>query len=141
MDPMVQMSMQSNSDLIRNYVRESLLKPAIKKGERVIKVNAGAVHRALGLNNRIPMVCAALRSKKLLQENRLRIVSKTGPPSGQSTTVTFTYEILARNAKPSVLAHPLIGLRGIAKEVFRKLGGGESFIRGERSKFVSHQEK
>ena len=138
---MAQTFMQSISDVIRNYVRESLVTPAIKKGERVIKVNAGAVHKVLGLNNRVPMVCAALRSKKLLQENGLRIVARTGPPSGQSTTVTFTYEILARNAKPSVSDNPLIGLRGIAKELFRKLGGGESFIRGERSKFVSHQQK
>ena len=138
---MAQTFMQSISDVIRNYVRESLVKPAIKKGDRVIKVNAGAVHKVLGLNNRVPMVCAALRSKKLLQENGLRIVARTGPPSGQSTTVTFTYEILARNAKPSVSDNPLIGLRGIAKELFRKLGGGESFIRGERSKFVSHQQK
>jgi hypothetical protein len=138
---MAQTLMQSDSDVIRNYVRESLLKPAIQKGDRVIKVNAGAVHKVLGLNNRVPMVCAALRSKKFLEENRLRIISKTGPPSGQSTTVTFTYEILARNAKPPVSGNSLIGLRGIAKELFRKLGGGETFIRSERSKFASHHEK
>ena len=138
---MAQALVQSDSDVIRNHVRESFLKPAIRKGERVITVNAGAVHKALGLNNRVPMVCAALKSQKFLEENGLRIVSKTGPPSGQSTTVTFTYEIVASNAKPSISDNPLTGLRGIAKELFRKLGGGESFVRNERRKFDSHHEK
>ncbi|SRR5258707_4387059 len=138
---MAQTLVQSDSDVIRNYVRESLLKPAIQKGERVITVNAGAVHKALGLNNRVPMVCAALKSKKFLEENGLRIISKTGPPSGQSTTVTFTYAVLVPNAKPSGSDNPLIGVRGIAKELFRELGGGESFIRNERSKFASQHQK
>jgi hypothetical protein len=31
--------------------------------------------------------------------------------------------------------NPLIGLRGIAKDLFAKLGGGESFLRSERSSF------
>ena len=134
---MTQTLVQSDSDLIRNYVRESFLKPAIQKGEKVITVNAGAVHKGLRLNNRVPLVCAALKSKKFLEENGLRIVSKTGPPSGQSTTVTFSYEILDSNRKSSSSANPLTGLRGIAKELFGKLGGGEAFIRRERNSFTN----
>jgi hypothetical protein len=124
----------SVSDSIRDHVREAYVKAAIRKGESTIVVNVGSVHRALGLANRVPQVCSALASKKLLEENHLRIVSKTGPPSGQSTTVTFTYEILSPGAKSST--NPLIGLRGLAKEVFAKLGGGEHFIRSERSGFA-----
>jgi hypothetical protein len=132
---------QSVSDLIRNYVSENYLKAAIRKGESSLAVNVGEVHRALKLTNRVPQVCSALESKKLLEENRLRIVSKTGPPSGQSTTVTFTYEILPREAKDPGLTNPLMLVRGLAKDVFKQLGGGEAFIRSERRAFIDRSEK
>ncbi|MGC2696198.1 MAG: hypothetical protein WA738_10450 [Candidatus Angelobacter sp.] len=128
---------QSVSDLIRNHVAEIYLKTAIRRGEDTFTVNVGAVHKALKLANRVPQVCSALESKKLLEENQLRIVSKTGPPSGQSTTVIFTYQILSRDAKPTALANPLIMLRGLAKDLFKELGGGEDFIRRERSSFTN----
>ena len=127
---------QSVSDLIRDHVCETYLKTAIREGKRTFTVGVGAVHKALGLANRVPQVCSALESKKLLEENQLRIVSKTGPPSGQSTTVTFTYEILSRAARPATPANPLVMLRGLAKDLFRQLGGGEAFIRKERGSFT-----
>jgi len=127
---------QSVSDLIRDHVCETYLKTAIREGKRTFTVSVGAVHKALGLANRVPQVCSALESNKLLEENQLRIVSKTGPPSGQSTTVTFTYEILSRAARPATSANPLVMLRGLAKDLFRQLGGGEAFIRKERSSFT-----
>jgi hypothetical protein len=132
---------QSVSDLIRDHLCDSYLKAAIRRGENTFSVNVGAVHKALGLVNRIPQVCSALESKKLLDENHLRIASKTGPPSGQSTTVTFTYEILDLNRKSSSSANPLTGLRGIAKDLFSKLGGGEAFIRRERNSFTNERGK
>jgi hypothetical protein len=132
---------QSVSDLIRDHVREVYLKAAVRRAESTFTVNVGAVHKALKLANRVPQVCSALESKKLLDENQLRIVSKTGPPSGQSTTVSFTYEILESKGKPPSPVHPFMGLRGVAKELFRKLGGGESFIQSERAKYAGKQEK
>lgn len=132
---------RSVSDLIRDHVCEVYLKDAIRRGESTFTVNVGAVHKALKLTNRVPQVCSALESKKLLDENQLRVVSRTGPPSGQSTTVTFTYEILASKTRPFSSFNSLVGLRGIAKEVFRKLGGGESFIQSEREKFADSQGK
>lgn len=132
---------QSVSDLIREYVSDVYLKPAILRGESTFTVNVGAVHKALKLTNRVPQVCSALESRKLLEENQLRIVSKTGPPSGQSTTVTLTYEILASRGKQPSSVNPLMGLRGVAKELFRKLGGGESFIQGERESFAREPDK
>jgi hypothetical protein len=122
-------------DLARTHVRETYLRPALQKGEHTISVNVGAVHKALGFTNRVPLVCAALKSKRFLEENGLRIIGQTGPPSGQSTTVTFTYELLDRNTKEGESIDALSGIRGIAKELFRKLGGGDSFVRKERSNF------
>ena len=127
---------QSVSDLIREHVSEVYLKRAKRNGDTSFTVNVGAVHKALKLTNRVPQVCAALESRKLLQENGLRILSKSGPPSGQSTTVTFAYEILPYETKSLPSTNPLLELRGAAKDVFEKLGGGESFIQKERAGFA-----
>ena len=129
----------SDSDLVREYALENYLRAARRRGEQTFSVNVGAVHKALGLHNRVPLVCAALTSKKFLAGNGLRLVAKTGPPSGQSTTVTFTYEILGGDKEQSTLADPFLGLRGIARDVFKELGGGEIFIREERKAFSSSQ--
>jgi hypothetical protein len=137
---MSQTATQSDSDIVRNYVTDSFIKPAQKRGERTVLVNVGAVHKALKLQNRVPLVCAALKSRKFLDEEGLRILATSGPPSGQSTTVTFTYEIVATEGRLRA-ANPLIGLRGVAKEVFRKLGGGERFISSERSKFAGDRDE
>jgi hypothetical protein len=37
--------------------------------------------------------------------------------------------------EPLELKNPLMGLRGIARALFRELGGGEEFIRSERLGF------
>src|SRR5258706_15344308 len=83
-----------DSDAIRRHAYERYISAARRRKEKTVAINAGEVHRALALNNRVPLVCAALGSKKFLTEHGLRLLSKTGPPSGQSTTVTFTYEIV-----------------------------------------------
>src|ERR1700676_398089 len=83
----------ADSDAIRRHAYEKYISTARRRREKTVAINAGEVHRALALNNRVPLVCAALGSKKFLTEHGLRILSKTGPPSGQSTPVTFTYEI------------------------------------------------
>lgn len=129
--------LNSVSDLVRQHVRDNYLRPARYRRERTFAVNVGSVHKALALNNRVPLVCLALQSKKFLEENALKLISKTGPPSGQSTTVTLTYEILDGNEKDSAPTEPLLEVRGIARDVFKALGGGESFICEERKNFSS----
>jgi hypothetical protein len=124
----------SDSDLVRQHASEEYLAAAHRRGDKTVSINVGTVHRALALNNRVPLVCAALGSKKFLTENHLRLISKTGPPSGQSTTVTFTYE-LEDSEKPAGGIDAFLALRGIGKEVFASLGGGEAFIRRERAEF------
>jgi hypothetical protein len=124
----------SDSDLVRQHASEQYLAVAHRRGDKTVSINVGTVHRALALNNRVPLVCAALGSKKFLTENHLRLISKTGPPSGQSTTVTFTYE-LEDSGKPVGGIDAFLALRGIGKEVFASLGGGEAFIRRERAEF------
>jgi len=127
----------SGSSLVREHAVAVYLAPARRRGEHRFTINVGAVHKALGLSNRVPLVCAALASKKFLNENNLRLVSKTGPPSGQSTTVTFTYEWLGGEPKKLTSVEAFLQLRGIAKEIFAELGGGEAYLRRERAEFYS----
>lgn len=90
----------------------------------------------LGLTNRVPVVCQALKSKRFLRENHLVVKDVSGPPSGLSTTVKFTFEIASNdNDEAAKKPHPLWDLLGIGKAVFDELGSGESFIKNERAKF------
>lgn len=131
----------TGSDAVRRYAYEKYVSAAQRRREKTVSINVGEVHRALALNNRVPLVCAALGSKKFLTEHGLRILSKTGPPSGQSTTVTFTYEFMEANEKPAKGLDAFLALRGIGKEIFSSLGGGEAFLRRERAEFSRAMEK
>ncbi len=131
----------SDSDLVRQHAAEEYIGTARRRGDRTVSINVGTVHRSLALHNRVPLVCAALGSKKFLTENHLRLISKTGPPSGQSTTVTYTYEFIDPHLKQAAANDAFLALRGIAKDIFASLGGGETFIRRERAEFSRAMEK
>ena len=132
----------TGADKVRQYTVTQYIRPAQARGERTVCVTAGEVHKALGLKNRVPQVCAALRSTRFLSENHLRLKDVSGPPSGMSTTVKFTYEIV-----PGALdsgapdPNPLRQLRGIAKNMFKKVGEWEDLIRREREQLSDIQDK
>jgi len=125
------------SDSVRQHAQEKYVLPARRRGEKTLVINVGEVHRAAALSNRVPQVCQALESGKFLRANALRIVSKTGPPSGQSTTVTYTYEFLDAGRSSAVNHNddPWIRLRGALKDIFTGMGGGEAYLRAERENF------
>src|SRR2546423_6670304 len=121
-----------DSDAVRRHAYEKYISAARRRKEKTVAINVGEVHRALALNNRVPLVCAALGSKKFLTEHGLRILSKTGPPSGQSTTVTFTYEIVRSESQKTTAEEAWQSLRGIGKDIYAAFGGGEAYLRQER---------
>jgi hypothetical protein len=123
------------SDSVRHYAQQAYVQPARRKGEKTISINVGQVHKAVAFQNRVPVVCQALESKKFLEANRLRLISKTGPPSGQSTTVTYTYELIDTKAAVPAQQDPWPQLRGVLKDVFADLGGGDAYLRSERDTF------
>jgi len=128
------MAKASLTDQIRDHARRQYIEVARRRREAIVQIVAGDVHKALGLSNRVPVVCNALASKRFLEENKIALESREGPPSGLSTTVKFTYRLLESAANDAPRA-PFLGLRGIAKQVFQALGGGEAFIRSERDQF------
>jgi hypothetical protein len=129
----------SNADKIRIHAKEKYLLPARDRGARRFSIRAGDVVRELGMTGRTPAVCSALKSRRFWQHNNLRLVETSGPKSGQSTTVIYTYEFVDTKAPTSQREDPWIRLRGALKDVFAELGGGEAYLRDERSKFYKRQ--
>jgi hypothetical protein len=124
-----------NADKIRIHTREKYVLPARKHKMKRFSIRAGDVVRELGMNGRVPAVCSALKGHKFLQHNNLRLIEIAGPKSGQSTTVTYTYEFVETRKSDLPKADPWIQLRGALKSVFRELGGGEAYLRNERDNF------
>jgi 5-methylcytosine-specific restriction protein B len=125
----------SISDVVRHHAEEAYIRPARRRGEESVSIQVGEVHRALGLQNRVPLVCQALESKKFLEASKLRLVSKTGPRSGQSTTVTYTYQFVEGAAPKPSNEDAWLKLRGVLKDIFAELGGGEAYLRDQRDNF------
>jgi len=128
----------TNADVIRLHSKEKYVKPARQRHERRFSIRTGDVLRDLKLNGRAPAICSALKTREFLEENALRLVSRTGPPSGQSTTVTYTYEFVAEGKKDDKVGDRQDAwnrLRGALKDAFAELGGGENYLRKERANF------
>jgi hypothetical protein len=128
----------TNADVIRLHGKEKYVAPARRGQEKRFSIRTGDVLRDLKLNGRAPAICSALKTRQFLEENALRLVSKTGPPSGQSTTVTYTYEFVTKGEKDNKGVDRQDAwnrLRGALKDVFAELGGGENYLRNERANF------
>lgn len=67
----------------------SYVAPARSRGESVVTIRAGDVHKALGYRNRMPLVCSALGSKLFEQACQVERISVHGPISGASAVFAF----------------------------------------------------
>jgi hypothetical protein len=82
------------ADRVRDFVIATYIEPARAEGQKKVAVRAGDVDKALGYRyRRLPLICAALRSQKFIEAGKVKLVGESGPPSGASTTTTFTYEL------------------------------------------------
>jgi len=130
----------ANADQIRIHAREKYVLPARERKQKRFSINAGDVVHELRLAGRAPAVCSALKTRRFLERNDLRLVGASGPKSGQSTTVTYTYEFVEGDRSSPEDDDSWKKLRGTLKDVFAELGGGEAYLRAERSKFYSPEE-
>lgn len=79
----------SQADLIRKFVWEQLILPARSDGLETVEIRAGDVHAALGLSNRMPAICSALRSSKFEELAGVVTVSILGPRVGANVYFRF----------------------------------------------------
>lgn len=129
------------ADRIRKFGREKYIAPAVRQKQKRFSIRTGDVVRQLGIGgSRAPAVCSALKTRDFLQSNNLRLVQISGPKSGQSTTVIYTYEFGETDPSSPQRQDPWIRLRGALKNVFSELGGGEAYLRAERENFFPPKE-
>ncbi|MGB8063625.1 MAG: hypothetical protein WCF26_17150 [Candidatus Sulfotelmatobacter sp.] len=131
----------SHADRIRIHGRERYVLPARERRQSRFSIRTGDVVQALQLNGRAPAVCSALKTHQFLKDNGLRLIETTGPKSGQSTTVTFTYEFIDDKSLAPHEGDPWPGLRGALKDLFAELGGGDAYLRAERSSFHAPEDR
>jgi hypothetical protein len=129
-----------HADRIRVFGKEKYVLPARQRKEKRFSIRVGDVVRELKLNGRAPAVCSALKTGEFLQSNDLKLVDTSGPKSGQSTTVVYTYEFTVTRQSSPPEADSWSRLRGALKDVFTELGGGEAYLRAERSNFYPTKE-
>jgi hypothetical protein len=145
----------SQSDTVRNLATANYVLKFRSRNQHRFSIPVAEVKKDLENSgfprNHTPQICEALRSKKFLRANRLRLVGTDGPPSLTSTTVVFHYQTEEENElspvtltpsadtapTPSVAPDPaddaFYRMRGFLKDVFEQLGGGEKFLRDLRS--------
>ena len=129
------------ADEIRAYGTKTFVIPARQKGQKRFSIRVGDVVRELRLYRSIPAVCSALKTQEFQRANHLKLVDATGPKSGLSTTVVFTYEFVDQERPSDGSIDAWSRLRGALKNVFAELGGGEAYLRAERSNFNTREER
>ena len=74
-------------DRIRQHVLIHHVAPARDAGENVVSV--GDVGREMGLQDRVPAICSALRSGKFLDLAGVGMTGEPGQPDGAATTFEY----------------------------------------------------
>ena len=126
------------ADSIRSHVLGHYIDPARRRGEETITIVAKTILRDLRLRgDRAPSVCRALDAKKFCKENDLELVRIDGPEAKSSTTTSFTYRLPQRSevGLPKPARNAIRDLRGIGRDMFAGVGGGERWLRKEREAF------
>ena len=124
-----------DADRIRIHGKEKYVLPARQRKQQRFSIKVGDVVRDLSISGRAPAVCSALKTRVFLQGNDLHLVAASGPKSGQSTTVIYTYEFVGTKQSQPQAEESWSRLRGALKNVFAELGGGETYLRAERGNF------
>lgn len=128
----------TRAESIRAHVHAQYIEPARRRGDETITVVAGTVLRELQLRgDYAPSVCSALRARKFSAEHDLELIRVDGPRSKSSTTTAFTYRLPQRSeaGHPQPARNAIRDLRGIGRDMFVAVGGGERWLRKEREVF------
>jgi hypothetical protein len=131
------------TDRVRSFASTRFVQPAKRQNVRTFQIHSGTLAKTLVADgllapNRYPIVCNALRSRRFLEENHIRLLEeRTNAASGQSSDVTFIYALDHKTAdhdRKELLAR-FDTMRGLLKEAYREVGGAEQAINSERDEW------
>lgn len=77
------------ADEIREFVFEKYIQPARKGRVSEVTVRAGDIHKEMGLSDRHPAVCGAIRAQKFGKQYGVVLVKHDGPFNGCNAFFTF----------------------------------------------------
>lgn len=80
----------SYADDVRDYCGRTIVERARARGDEEVVIRAGDIHKAMGFQNRLPLVCAALGAGLFEKTYGVRRKSIDGPLNGSNTVFTFT---------------------------------------------------
>ncbi len=81
----------ATADDVREYVLKTYIKPARQSRERTVSFTALDVHKGMGLQGRMPLVCAAIDANKFLDFASVVLTGREGPK--QSSTVRWVFDV------------------------------------------------
>lgn len=82
-------SAMRQADEIRTFVVERWIEPVRQRRERFVTIRADDVHKAMGLKNKMPAVCSALKARKFERFGNVKRIEATAPPQGSNLYLTF----------------------------------------------------
>jgi hypothetical protein len=83
------------AERIRSFVCERYVEPARRGGASELSLTSGEVHREMGLSNRMPSVCGALRGRRLEERCRIELVEEVRSVRVRENSATnrFVYRV------------------------------------------------
>ena len=94
----------NQADKVRKYVLDEIIEPARRAGKATVRVKAGDVHKALGFNNSMPLVCSSLDAEKFLDFANLYLINRSGPPQSSSVVWMFGLDQQSLGAEAKIIS-------------------------------------
>ncbi|MDF1835936.1 MAG: AAA family ATPase, partial [Alteraurantiacibacter sp. bin_em_oilr2.035] len=91
---------QSQADRIREFAIRHYVEPARNKGEASIEIVSGDVHGAMGLQNKMPAVCAVFEGKAFAQQAKVSLLDRHSPIGSDKPSSTIRYRFALDSAGP-----------------------------------------
>lgn len=76
---------------VREYVIETIIKPARQRGNKSISFTSADIHNGMGLEQRFPLVCSAIDADKFQEYASVILARREGPE--QSSTVRWVFDL------------------------------------------------
>lgn len=76
-------------DIITQYAIDHYIKPARARGDYVVGIMSGDIHKALNMKNALPTVCSKLGSNVFQKEAKVKRIALEGPTNGAKALFVF----------------------------------------------------